>query len=179
MWPTSIAVWKRSVPPHARAASPLARLAQVGEARPEVAAVLDAAQVEAGPVRAGDELPLPQRLVGDDLAGEADRAERAGIGAEGGADLLLGGGPSALGDRVAELLLGEAVVAAHEREHDRAVLTGHRHRLRRRGLVDPEQLGKRLDRRHPGRLDLLRRVEALREHRRRAARRVAISRSAA
>ena len=68
----------------------LLRLAEVGEARLEVAAVLDAAQVPAGAVRAGDELPFAQRLVGDDLAVEADRAERAGVGAERGADLVLG-----------------------------------------------------------------------------------------
>ena len=60
-----------------RAAVALARLADVGEARLEVAAGLDAAQVPAVAVRAGDELALAQRLVGDDLALEADRAERA------------------------------------------------------------------------------------------------------
>ena len=49
-------------------ASPSLRLADVGEARLEVAAGLDAAQVPAVAVRAGDELALAQRLVGDDLA---------------------------------------------------------------------------------------------------------------
>ena len=43
----------------------LAGLADVGEARLVVAAGLDAEQVPAVAVRAGDELPLAQRLVGD------------------------------------------------------------------------------------------------------------------
>ena len=74
-----------------RARVPLPRLADVGEASLEVAPVLDAAQVPAGAVRAGDELALAERVVGEDLAVEADRADRAGVGAEGLADLLLGG----------------------------------------------------------------------------------------
>ena len=78
MWPTSIAVWNCSAPPQCGAAVALLRRPDVGEARLEVAAVLDAAQVPAGPVRAGDELALAQQLVGDDLAVEADRPERAG-----------------------------------------------------------------------------------------------------
>src|SRR5581483_5950249 len=65
------------------------RLAQVGEPRLVVAPCLDAAQVEAVLVRTGDELPLAQRQIGDDLAREPDRAERAAGGAEGGADLLV------------------------------------------------------------------------------------------
>ena len=44
------------------------RLPDVGEACREVAAVLDPAKVPAGAIRAGDELALPKRLVGDDLA---------------------------------------------------------------------------------------------------------------
>ena len=76
-----------------RARVALDRLPDVGEPGREVAAVLDAAQVPAGAVRAGDELALAQRLVGDDLAREADRAERAGVGAERRADLVLGRGP--------------------------------------------------------------------------------------
>ena len=67
----------------------LDRLAQIGEPRLEVAPRLDTAKVEAVLVRAGDELAVAQRLVGDDLAGEADRAERAARGAERGADLLV------------------------------------------------------------------------------------------
>ncbi len=67
MWPTSIAVWKRRArPPQLGHASPSFALADVGEARLEVAAGLDAAQVPAVAVRAGDELALAQRLVGDD-----------------------------------------------------------------------------------------------------------------
>ena len=90
MWPTSIAVSKRERAAAVRAGVALARLAQVGEARLEVAPGLDAAQVPAVAVRAGDELPVAQRLVGDDLALEADRAERAAGGAERGADLVVG-----------------------------------------------------------------------------------------
>ena len=62
-------------PAAVRARVALLRLAQVGEAGGEVAAVLDSAQVEARPVRAGDELALSQCHVRDDLAREADRAE--------------------------------------------------------------------------------------------------------
>ena len=68
MWPTSIAVWNVEPPAAVRAGVALDRLADVGEARREVAAVLDAAQVPAGAVRARDELALAERLVGDDLA---------------------------------------------------------------------------------------------------------------
>ena len=122
MWPTSIAVWKRSAPPHVDAAVALVRHAQVGEARLEVAARLDAAEVPAGAVRAGDELPFAQRLVGDDLAVEADGPERARVGAERGADLVLGRRPHVLAERGDQLGELEPVVAADEREHDRAVV---------------------------------------------------------
>src|SRR5581483_4821515 len=53
--------------------------ADVGEARREVALGFDAAQVPARAVCARDELPLAQHLVGDDLALEPDRPERAGV----------------------------------------------------------------------------------------------------
>ena len=57
-----------------RARVALDRQADIGEPGREVAAVLDAAQVPAGAVCAGDELALAERLVGDDLALESDRA---------------------------------------------------------------------------------------------------------
>src|SRR5439155_8111703 len=73
-----------------RASVALARLPDVRDARLEVAPLPDAAQVPAGPARAGDELTRAERLVGDDLSLEADRAERARVRAERGADLFLG-----------------------------------------------------------------------------------------
>src|SRR6185437_4895181 len=88
--------------------------ADVGHPRLEVAPVLDAPKVPPGPVRAGDELPLAQRLVGDDLALEPDRAERPGVGAEGLLDLLLGRGPDAGEEDGGELRELEPVVAADE-----------------------------------------------------------------
>ena len=99
----------------------LARLADVGEPRLVVAAGLDAEQMPAVAVRAGDELPLAQRLVGDDLDLDTDRAERASAGAERGADLLVGRRPVVAPERREHLRLGEPVVAANEPEHERAV----------------------------------------------------------
>ena len=52
----------------------LAREPDVGEPSVEVPPVLHAAQVVAGAVRAGDELPRPERLVEHDDAVEPDRA---------------------------------------------------------------------------------------------------------
>ena len=74
-------------------------------------------------------------------------------------------------ERRCELGLLEPVVAAHEREHDRPVVLRHRHRLRRRRRIDPEEARERLDRRDAGRLDLGRAVELLRGTRARAERR--------
>ena len=93
MCPTSIAVWNRSAPPHSGHASPSVASRRSAKRAREVASVLDPAEVEPGPVRACDELPLAERLVGDDLAREADGPERAGVGAERGADLVLGRRP--------------------------------------------------------------------------------------
>src|SRR5262249_5125761 len=101
-----------------RADVALPRLAEIGEARLEVTARLDAAEVPPVAVRAGDVLPLAQGLVGDDLAGEADGPEGAAGGAERGTDLLVGRGPGRTPERGRELVRLEAVVAAHEREHD-------------------------------------------------------------
>src|SRR5581483_10471880 len=118
-----------------RAAIAFPRLAEVGEARLVVAAGLDAAEMEAVPVRAGDELTLAQGLVGDHLALEADRPERSAAGAEGGADLVAGRRPGADLERGQQLRLAEAVVAADEREHDAAVVRRHGHRFRGRREV--------------------------------------------
>ena len=77
MCPTSIAVWNTSAPPHSGQRSPSRGSRMSAKRGCVVAAGLDAAQMPAVAVRAGDELALAQRLVGDHLAREADRAERA------------------------------------------------------------------------------------------------------
>ena len=59
------------------AAVAFARLAQVGEARLEVTARLNAAEVEVVAVRTDDVLALLERLVCDHLDRDADRADRA------------------------------------------------------------------------------------------------------
>src|SRR5207253_11228523 len=124
----------------ARAALAVARLAAVGEAPLEVPSRRDAPQGPAGPVGACDELPLAEGLVGDRLALEADRAERAGVGAERQADLVLGRRPEVGAEHTQQLRLVEPIVAADEGEHERAAGLHDRHRLRRRGLVDAEEL---------------------------------------
>ena len=108
MCPTSIAVRNWSVPPHSGHRSPSLRLAEVGEARIEVAPRLDPAQMPAVAVRAGDELPVAKRLVRHDLAAEPDRAERAADRAERGADLVVRRRPRRTGERVEELRLARA-----------------------------------------------------------------------
>ena len=77
MWPTSIAVWKRSAPPQFGQRSPSfgTRMSAKRASKSRPASTPRRCQPVA--VRAGDELPVAQRLVGDDLAVEADRAERA------------------------------------------------------------------------------------------------------
>ena len=77
-------------------------------------------------------------------------------------NLLFRGRPERGAERLEHLALVEPVVPAHEPEHDLAV-GDDGHRLRRRGLVDSEELGDVLDRRHARRLDLVGRVERLRE----------------
>src|SRR5439155_6900090 len=98
------------------AAVTLARLAEIGEPGLEVALGRHAAKVPTVTVRARNVLTLAERLVGEDLALEADRAERAAGRAERGADLVVGGRPRLPGKGVEELCLAQAVVAADERE---------------------------------------------------------------
>src|SRR6185503_1601116 len=100
------------------AAVTFARLAQVGEPWLVVPASLDAAQVPPVAVCAGDELPLAQRFVGDHLAGEPDRAERAAACAERVPDLDVRRRAGCAGQRVVELRLAEPIVAADERKHN-------------------------------------------------------------
>src|SRR5262249_55210086 len=121
------------------AAVAFARLAQVCEARLVIAARLDPAQVPSVAVCPGDELSFAQRLVGDHLAGEADRPQRPAPCAERIVDLLVRGGAGRAGQRVVELRLAEPIVAADEGEHERAVRPDDRHRLRGRRRVDPEE----------------------------------------
>ena len=77
MCPTSIAVSNRSAPPHFGHRVALRRLAEICKAWLEVAARLDPAEMPTVAVRTRDELTVAQRVVGDDLAGEPDRTERA------------------------------------------------------------------------------------------------------
>src|SRR5207302_6012762 len=65
------------------------RLADVGEARVVVAPGLNPAQVPPVAVRAGDELTLAQRLVGNNVDRHPDRAQRPPAGAVDGPDLLV------------------------------------------------------------------------------------------
>ena len=166
MWPTSIAVWKRSAPPQTGQASPSFGWRRSANSGSKSRPACDAAQVPAGAVGAGDELALAERLVGDHRPREADRAERAALGAEAGDDLLVGRGTEVRAERALQLRLLEPVVAAQEREHERAVVPHHRHRLRGRGQVDREQLGQRLAGARVRRLDLGGRVERVGELRR-------------
>ena len=141
MWPTSIAVLELQRAAAARAGVALAREPDVGDLGLEVAAVLDAAQVETRAVRPGDELPFAQRLVEHDPSRRSRRARATPARRR----TLFGSRPSARGarraERADELRLVEPVVAADEREHDLAV-DDHRHRLRRRREVDPEEAGR-------------------------------------
>ena len=112
-------------------------------------------------VRAGDELALAQRLVGDHLALEANRAERPRVRAEGRADLLVGGGPDASPSAATSF-------ASSSRSSPRtsasttvpsSFVTGIAFDVAAASIG--EQLCERLDRRHVRRLDLLRRVQRL------------------
>src|SRR5256885_15475038 len=90
------------------AAVSLARLAEIGEPGREVALGRHAAEVPAVPVRACNVLTLAERVVGEDLALEADRAERSAGRAERGADLLVGRRARLSGKGVEELRLAQA-----------------------------------------------------------------------
>ena len=159
MWPTSIAVWKPQRAAAVRARVALAHLADVREARPRS---LARPRRRAGGARSrfapATNWPSRSASSATTSTDDPDRADRAGIGAERFADLLLGRRPKCLAERLEHLALVEPVVAADEAEHDLAV-SDDGHRLRRRRRVDAEELRDVLDRRHAGRLDLLRRVE--------------------
>ena len=167
MCPTSSAVWKRSRPPHFGQASP-SRGSRMSAKRASKSRPCSAPR-RCQPVRFAPTTNWPSRSVSSARIGPEKPIgpDRARVGAERVPDLLLGRRPDAA-QRGHRLRLLEPVVAADEREHERAVLLHDRHRLRGRRRVDPEEVGERLDRRHPGRLDLGRRVEALGELGRRA-----------
>ena len=139
MWPTSIAVWNCSSPPQCEAAVALDRHAHVGEPRLVVASGLDAAQMPA--VRFAPATNCPSRSVssatisplkptGPSEPGSAPNAARISSSVDGRT-----ASPSA----AISLNELEPVVAADEREHDGAVVGRHRHRLRGRREVDPEE----------------------------------------
>ena len=125
----------------------------------EVAARLDAAQVRVGLVGAGDVAVAVQRRVHQDRDVGADRADVARR-ADPVRELRLVRGPEALAERVAELDVVDAVVAAHEHEpqlvladDDRIGLDqrarGHAERLadlRDRGLARRGLLDRRVER---------------------------------
>ena len=127
----------------------LAREPDVRDPAVEVPATFDAAQVVAGAVRSGDELPLAQGFVDDHLTREAHGAERAGLRAERLTDLVDLRRTNERPEHGHELRLVETVVAADERQHDLAV-GDDRHRLRRRGKVDAEEARESLARRDSG-----------------------------
>src|SRR5919202_940910 len=89
-----------------------ANFSQIREPRLVVAPGLDAAKVNVVAVGADHVLPLAQRLVRDHLDGDPDRADRAALGPEGLADLLLLGRPEILPESLQKLHLVEPVVAA-------------------------------------------------------------------
>ncbi len=62
-----------------------------------------------------------------------------------------------LSERLAQLQVVQPAIAAHEREHERAVVLDDRHRLRGRSRIDAEERREPLDRLGAGRLDLRRR----------------------
>src|SRR5262249_60186696 len=106
-----------------------ATLSKIREPRLVVAAGLDAAEVDVVTVRADDVLSLAQRLVGDHVDRDPDRADRAAACAERLADLLRLCGTERLAELRQKLHLVESVVTANEREHDPPV-RNHGHRLR-------------------------------------------------
>ena len=165
MCPTSIAVWNAEAPAALGARVALARLADVGEARLEVASVLDPAQM---PAASGSRRrrtgPLAGRLVGEDLAART----RPGRSSPGRRRTPAGSPPPSPAGRPRPAR--PLVFASSSRSSPRTSASTSvpscfhdRHRLRGRRRVDAEDLGERVDRRHAGRLDLGRRVEPLGE----------------
>src|SRR6266568_5136030 len=109
-------------------------------------------------VRAGHELALLQRVVGDHLDIDPHGPERAAAGAEGLTDLVVRRRTESATQNGRELLLAEPVVAAHERKDD-TLSQDDGYRLRGRCCVDLQELGEVFDRRDVGRLYFLGRAD--------------------
>ena len=154
MLPTSIAGSIAIVPPPGADVAGLDR-AQVHLLEGEVAARLHPAQVGVGLVGAGDVGVAVDRRVLDHRQLGADRAEEAGR-AELGGDLVLARLAEGRAERVAQLDLVEAVVAADEDEDHPALLDDHRQRLEEGAGRQPEVGGDLVDLGQARRLDLLR-----------------------
>ena len=123
----------------------------------EVAPGLDAAHVLVALVRAGDQaLEVPERLVRDDGHARVDRADEPGHRAELRPDLLLLRRTEVLAERVSQLDVVQAVVAARQDEHRAALVGDHRERLDQRARRHAEHLRDGLDRGRPGRVHDLR-----------------------
>src|ERR671935_93150 len=115
------------------------RLSDVREARFVIAPRLDAAQMPAVAVRAGNELPVAQRLVRDDLDLDAHGTERSAARAERRTDLVVGCWPERRAENRRQLLLTQLVVAAFEDRVVRALVAVEA--LVQPGLVAVERVG--------------------------------------
>ena len=123
MLPTSMAGSMRiGCPP---TVSPSDDLAHVRALEREVAAGLDALQVRAVAVGAGDVRARRDGVVEQDRDVGADRPHRA-RGADAPGELVLAGGAEGRAERVRELDVVDLVVAAQHDEHEPAVLHHHR-----------------------------------------------------
>ena len=121
---------------------------------------LDPAQVDVWLVAARDHAPrAAQRLVRHHLHARADGADEAAHRAEHLAHLVLGGGPDGRAERVLQLDLVQAVVAAGEHQHRAAAVEHDREGLDRRARRDAEEAGQGIDRGGAGRLHGLGPVE--------------------
>jgi len=98
-----------------------------------------------------------ERGIGDHRDARTNRADEPGRGSEPFPDLFLARRPECGSEHVLELDLVQAVVAAHEREREVAVLLHDRQRLDDRWRLDPEQGADLLDRARVRRRDRLRR----------------------
>ena len=143
----------------ARAGVADARAGDVGDhVGREVAPDVDVAQVDSGPVRAGDQVRRARHQVVDDHDGVVgtDRRAVAGLHA-GGPDLVGLCGAQAAGglDRVDQLRLVDLVVAAHDGREQAPVAGDEEGRLGGARGRDVEQRRQRGDRVGAGRGDLL------------------------
>ena len=160
MFPTSIAGSIRIGGPGDRVA--VDHGPDVDRIEREVAARLDSAEVQVDLVGAGhiaarsDRLVEQDRQIGPDRADEPRRPEpRRHLVRVRGAELAA--------QRERELDLVDAVIAAHHDDLHRVAVDDHRKRLEQRAGADLQLLRDGVDRRHPGGLHLLGRVERSRQ----------------